>query len=214
MMESRIRLHQVLERQTDQFDVTSAHTLDEGLSTLMTGARFDLYFIAKAFEEDAIVNFVERVKRIDRTRFPVFVLLIPSGQTSAEVVGQHMLLGMHGFLCEPYSENGLQEAVKLARGVALQQTRQRLRAAAGLMLSDIMDEHRATKGAAVNGMDLWSRVKETCETYKAVTGESVTTAVVTQAETGSNSGFATYRGVSKRVRDMFRKKFRDRLRGR
>ena len=211
-MESRIRLQQTLERVDHSMQIQSVHSLDEALALLISGSRFTLYFISNAFEQNDIVSFVDRVRRVDRSGGATLLLLLSQSDTSSELIAEHMLCGMHGFLCEPYSEDGLRDSIKLARSVSKQQSSDRLRAAAGLMLYDIMDEHDAAKGQSNNGKDLWTRVKETCETYKALTGESVTNAVIQPMQSSKmETRSTTYRGVSKRVRDLFRKKFRERL---
>lgn len=212
-MESRIRLQQTLERLSDiSYTTQSVHSLDEALALLIGGNRFNLYFISGEFDANDIVSFLDRLRRIDRSGSSANILLLSHGSTNSDLVAQHMLCGMHGFLCEPYSEEGLRDSIRLARSVALQQSGDRLRAAAGLMLYDIMDEHESSKGAQVKGKDLWTRVKETCDTYKQLTGESVTNAVIQPMKSSNmETRSTTYRGVSKRVRDLFRKKFRERL---
>lgn len=212
-LELRLRLQHALELTPGFEDVTSVHNLEEAEALYKQGHRYGTHVLADTLEHNDITAFIEKVKNSSKSHEEVFVLLMNAKDSQSLSVAHHMFGGIHGFLCEPFTGDSIAESMALARAVMKQRSSLRLRTAAGLMLNDIVEEFERSNGATQTPRegDLWARVQNTCERYKALTGESISVAVVEPLKT-DGSGDRAYTGVSKRVRERLRVKFKEKLR--
>ncbi|MCB0323012.1 MAG: hypothetical protein KDD69_05540 [Bdellovibrionales bacterium] len=208
-LEERLRLQHLLEHLPQVTRTSSAHDLEEALLLLNTGESHQVIFISTAFGPDASGSFIERARRSNGAQQSTFILLATSGGLAAEEVGSSMLLGFHGFLCGPYSMESVSDAIGLAGRVQLQTSQLRLKAATGLMLADTIAEGW---GAESPADDAWQRVQRTWETYKRVTGESLTAAVVDGLhKIAPGKRLPSYTGVSQRVRKLFAERTKQKM---
>ena len=208
-VESRLPLLQIASRCPAFRDVVSVHNLGEAQSSIQQDTKTDFVFVTNTFSQEELAKFIEKVKRTPGLGECAFILVLGSEAPDSGTVAQHMFLGVHGFLCEPLSLEGLEQATKLAKAVKLQESTARLRAATGLMLCDVMEENDPQKNSTKN---LWDRVQDGCRSFKELTGESVSVSVVKELkETPSSQRAPSYNGVSSRVRSVFERKFREHI---
>lgn len=213
-MESRLQLQRVAEHVANIREVVSVHDLKEAQGQLSLSP-FHLVFISDAFGEEDIAVFIEKARLSPGGAHSAYVLLLKPDSQHRSAVSNGMILGAHGFLCHPFTVSAFEDATVLALKVALQNSKSRLRTATGLMLTNIVEEfqERDKKDKDEIPKDLWQQVQESCETYKRVTGDSITNVVVNALHKVSPSKrIASYNGASKRVRQMFAVKFKKRLR--
>ena len=215
-LELRLRLQRALELSPGFQDVTSVHNLEEAEELYRGGHRYGTHVFADSLEGTDITVFIDKVRALSKTHEEVFVVLLGANDTKSLSVAHHMFGGIHGFLCEPFTGESIAESLALAQAVVKQRSSLRLRTAAGLMLNDIVEEfERDSAGAAAKppAGDLWDRVQHTCDRYKALTGESISVAVVEPLKHNDTTDrIAGYTGVSKRVRERLRLRFKEKLR--
>ena len=214
-LEVRLRLQHALELTPGFEDVTSVHNLEEAEALYAQGHRYGTHVLADSLEQHDISVFLEKVSKLSKTQDELFIVLLGANDAKSLSVAQHMFVGIHGFLCEPFTGESIAESIALARSVLKQRSSLRLRTAAGLMLNDIVEEfERSNAGAGAKPQtdDLWTRVQRTCDRYKALTGESISVAIVEPFQQNEASDRLTgYRGVSKRVRERLRTRFKEKL---
>ena len=213
-LELRLRLQSALELTPGFEDVTSVHSVEEAEALYKQGHRYGTHIFADSLEGGDITKFIDKVRALSKTHEEVFVMLLGSNDTKSLSVAHHMFGGIHGFLCEPFTGESIAESLALARAVVKQRSSLRLRTAAGLMLNDIVEEFERESGAiSPREGDLWDRVQHTCDRYKALTGESISVAVVEPLKHNDTTDrIAGYTGVSKRVRERLRVRFKEKLR--
>ncbi len=165
---------------------------------------FHFVFIGSDMPESETAKFIADVKR---KRGPngektVFVLIFEGGEANPQRVGTRMMAGFHGFLCEPFSFDGVAELLGLAEGVRDQYTVTRLKAATGILLSDLKDEdvpqEKTPPGAPVN---LLRSAYQSCKWYNRVTNESITLMVVSKLKGATLSDcWDTVKGFREKVK--------------
>lgn len=130
-------------------------------------------------------------------------------ETSRNDLADHFFAGFHGVLNDPMTEEALTEVLNLASNVANSETQHRMRAAAGLIVSEVFREGAS---GSFEG-NLWQEVREACNKFKRVTGESITCAVVNPLVNNEATSTGSYTGVSKRVRRLTQERLRKFVRG-
>ena len=148
--------------------------IEEARTLLQSEPPFHFVFIGGEFPETEAAAFIAEAKKKklpsgDKT---VFVLLLGSA-TDSDRVASNMMAGFHGFLCEPYSLESVTELTQLAGKVSEQHTVVRMKAATGILLSDLRDEDPASK-AEPEGKNLWEKSQQSCKWYNSVTNDSLT----------------------------------------
>ena len=199
-LETRLPLVQAVTASGRFSEVRSVHNLEEARRTILEGTLFESIFLANKFSQGDLAGFMEAAKVLHQDRQLAFILVLSPEEQNSATVANYMMLGIHGFLNEPFSVGQVDEAIKLGTAVRNRASKVRLRAATGLMLSDVMeaDENELPKP------NLWETVNKNCEQYKLLTGESVSTAVVEELQNLSPAErVPRYNGVSKRVKKLF-----------
>lgn len=182
------------------------------LTDLSSSPAVKTIFIAGSLGRSAIARFIEEAKKIEAAKKAAFILLIGQKESNRQTISNAMMVGVHGFLCSPFSLAAVEEVSRLTAGVRMTDTKLRLRAATGLMISALLKQQekvKATAEAELTGkkLDLWEETQACCDQYKVSTGESVTTAVVQDMLTKPISERAVcYDGVSRRVREIVAQK--------
>jgi DNA-binding NtrC family response regulator len=212
-MEMRLKLVQVLNQLPQFHSVHSVHNIDEARLLLDPSQTFDIVFIARSFGEAEIASFIDSVKRTGQGRETAFVMLMKAGEPDSVLVANSMFGGVHGFLCEPFSFERVEDAARLASAVHAQASRTRLRAATGLLLDDVIEEldpSSAEEKAAMRS--IWEKVNRNCEKYKLLTGESVSLSLIKDIKDMPVADrLPKYEGVSSRVKGLLERKFKQKI---
>ena len=188
--------------------VESVHNLEEAKHAILSSANFGHIFIANSYAPQETAEIVELVRTRFKNSRTTFVLLLKEGEHDSTTIANSMVLGFHGFLCEPFSISAIEESVMLSAGVRSKDSSVRLRTATGLMLTESIPLPEQESGT-MNG-NLWQRVQETCDRYKHLTGESVSVSIVKDLQSlPASQRVPNYNGASKRVRGMFERKLRE-----
>src|SRR5262249_35099195 len=134
-----------------------------------------------------------------------------TGERTTDIISQNMLVGVHSFVSEPLSVESIEDATRVGNAVRLKASGVRMKAATGLMLAEILEESEKGSGGSEK-QNLWERVQNSCERFKELTGQSVTTSVVKDMEgLAPSKRLPRYGGVSKRVKAVFERKLREHL---
>lgn len=160
-------------------EIFDSIVLEEQLSrvagSLASGTVYNYIFIDEAFDRMELASFIEQAKNTAAGKKSCFVLVGGSADTDRQKLASGMITGFHGFLSKPFNLEDLEQVVKLAAKVRAVGSKHRLRAAAGLILADIIQslekEDRPSK-------TLWREIEDSCNWYKKLTGDSITLAVV------------------------------------
>lgn len=207
--EIRQQIHQILERSSLAVHTTACASVEDGLQALkQPRATYQAVFISQTTEPRELAEFIEAAKKLPSSCDAAIIVLMKSAEMAHSSISDSMIIGAHGFLCEPFTVSAAEEVLNLSRKVRLQHSKVRLRAATGLLLHGISQEGKSPEEPRGSG-NLWQDVQESCKRYREITGESVTTAVVSALHRiAPSQRISTYNGVSTRVRHLFERKFR------
>lgn len=208
IMETRLPLQQLMERAQIFSAVETIQNLDEARTTLVTNQPFTHIFLSSTFSMPDVAKFIDWAKRRKPDQMLAFVLLLRPGQADSGNVANNMVMGIHGFLFEPFTLESIENVVNLSRTVSQKDSHMRMRAATGLMLTDMFPTEKAHPDDPPE--NLWQRVNSTCERVKHLTGQSVTMTVVQGLKKLSSAErVPQYDGASKRVRGLLERKIRE-----
>ncbi len=204
-------LVRALKRAVDNCDlfntVETQDDLDKVGSALVSGGKFAFVFIDETFENIALASFIENAKRTDGAKKACFVLVCEEKSRSREIIGNALMTGFHAFLSKPFNVSNIQETIELALKVNGRGSKHRLRAATGLLLSEIV---HGSKDEVSGPTNLWKEVEASCNWYKQVTGDSVTLSVVDPLHQFSAvERVKHYKGVSERVRSLIKERLKN-----
>jgi response regulator RpfG family c-di-GMP phosphodiesterase len=204
--ESRLAIQRLMEY-TAQFNpILTVFDLTEARKGITT-APIDFMFISDSFPEEETALFIENMKKTPAGKNCTYILTMSPESQSRTAVSNAMLVGIHGFLCQPYTLSSMEDITKLAQKVSCKNTEHRLYAATGLMLTTVDEFSEQEQGKeGKNVKDLWEQIKESCETYKRVTGSSVRDLVedsLQEEPPKEEEEEVGYDGPSERVRKMF-----------
>ena len=199
--QTRLVIQRLLENLPNPVRVTAVKTLADAKECISNTLEYDLFLFSSEIEDKDIATFIEFTKKRLNALEAAFVMLLKPDEQTKENISSCMVFGIHGFLCEPISQEGLEEIIQLARNVRGQGSGARLKAASGLLLSDIREQNEEKKRTSPS--DIWDEVKESFDWYKKVTGQSVTVSVVEDLRKASpTERINEYNGASKRVRNL------------
>lgn len=137
-LERRMRLKQATVPVTLFRQTTQLSTLDEALSKLDYDDSGDLIFISSRFGEAEMSTFISRAKEMKRGQDSTFVLVLDAKEQASARLPEYMLLGIDGFLFEPYSVDGLVETANLSLRIKGERREARERLAITVMAKDII----------------------------------------------------------------------------
>lgn len=212
-MDTRRLLRQFLQFSNSFEQVASTKAFDEALWHLVETPQYNFVFIGSEFESEATASFITSARKGETKKSKKkFILVFREGEQNPEKVAQSMMLGFHAFLCEPFSADAIAEITQLAGKVSQQQTALRLKAATGILLSDVCEDSDDEEDASSKETDLWEQSKKSCEYYNKVTSESVTLAASklqalppSDRVEGLNALRKRVNSVSKRMRMFFKR---------
>lgn len=169
------KLRQVLAHLKGLHVAAATSDLVEAKEIIAIQPFFHFMFFGTDMPEEATAKFISEAKRKrssdgDKT---VFILVFEGGEANQQKVAARMMAGFHGFLCEPFSFDSVRELAGLAELVSDQKTVVRMKAATGILLSDLTDQEPASKVVGAPA-DLWEKSQRSCHWYNKVTNESLT----------------------------------------
>lgn len=169
----RTRMRQLIAH-IEGLDCTVSVNALHDAETLFESKRwFRFVFVGSEFSPHECAAFIENARRSESdTQKCIFILVFTEGEQSAEGVANRLVAGFHGFLCEPISLGAFLELAELAERVSQQRTIFRLKAATGILMSDLKDEPESSASA-----NLLVQSLDNCASYNARTKESLTVAL-------------------------------------
>lgn len=88
------------------YEIKSAHTMTEGLRIAQNGG-FQLYLIDLSFSDGNGMDFIEKIREMDR----VTPIVVCSGDVREVVQAQAIALGAQAFLTKPIDPDGLAQII-------------------------------------------------------------------------------------------------------
>ncbi len=184
-------------------------------SYLRSNQRLNVVFVAASFGEQNVAKFIESARESRACAECAYVVLLNPDERNTGAVSNHMMIGIHAFLSEPYAFDTIENAVKLAQAVRLQSSGDRMRAATGLLLAQILEGTPGGTeeiGSDAGKGNLWDRVQEGCRQYRELTGNSIGGTVIKEiGPLTPSKRLNEYKGISKRVKSMFESKLKEHL---
>ena len=214
---SRMRLKQATGALNEFGVVQPLSNLEEILHVLGAdeGDRTDVVFASHTFSSQELMRFVESAKQTKFGRDAAYVLLLKNKE-QAGAVGQMVMKGFDGFLCEPYSIDQLVEITQLAARIRAERESVREKFAMTLMEKDIMsqlDIIATIKALGFGNAKTLDRLKELAQSVSQLPSESlpmyydVAMKLFPEAAPPPKpEKIKSYKGVSSRVRDRMGKK--------
>lgn len=139
-LDTRMRLKQATASVPQFHNVHQRNTLNEALSTLSGDERCDVVFISYRFELKEISTFVERAKNTKQGRDCAYILVLKTKDQDHSTVANSVMLGVDGFLFEPYSVDSLVEMTNLATKIRREREAAREKLAITLLMTDVINQ--------------------------------------------------------------------------
>lgn len=139
-IENRMRLKQATASVTTFGKFLQAASLDEALKKLEGPDRADVVFLSDRMGMDAVPGFIKSAKALPSSQDAAYVLIVKSGAEIGSMVAKSVLLGVDGFLCEPYSVESLTEITRLAAKVKKERYEAREEAAIKFLMTQITEQ--------------------------------------------------------------------------
>ena len=215
----RSKLKQLAEHCGHFTDVDAVSNFDQARVQLALGKVYSYIFVSIEFNSSLIASFVEDARLFPGTAMSTIIAFGSGDNGTVDAVANQMLVGVHGFMFDHYTVDRLNEIIELAGKAQAQGTHMRLRAATGLILTDILENvSKVSELQNLDGVepkskgDLWDRIQHSLRMYKQLTGESIGTSVAVDLKRIAPSRrVPEYRGVSKRVRSVLENHFANQI---
>lgn len=204
---TRSTVQKLVQALPEQMEVHTLSTLSEATTFVGSVERVDYTLVDNEFSPEAIADFIDKVTSKHAGKESAFILLSRDKKQESATLASNMMAGLHGFLCEPFSVQAVQEAFKLAKNVRLSSSTARLKVASGLMLFELFEEKEPIQEGEARP-NILAQLQRTYDRYKEATGESLSVPVVRNLKSIKPvERIRLYTGVSKRVRRLFEQKF-------
>lgn len=198
-------------RQTQLFN-----NLEEVLGRIENEDGGDIIFMSARFPEKDIASFISRAKASKRGQDSTFIMVMGAKDSESPKLPEYMLLGIDGFLFEPYSVDGLNDTAQLAIKIKGERREARERLAISVMVKDIIKQvdslaisnrlgFKSSKIAlrlASLGDSLKNLPLDSLQTYFNVLAEEMINAPLPEKMAQMES----YKGASTRVKKVIEKK--------
>lgn len=220
-VERKLRLKQAttpvsMFRQTLLFN-----TLYETLSRLETDDGGDIIFLSTRFPEKDISDFISRAKQSKRGQDSTFVMVLAVKEQQSPKLPEYMLLGIDGFLFEPYSVDGLLETANLAIKIKRERKEAREKLAMTVMVKDVIkqiDSLSLTKKLGLTSSKVSARLEALNGSIKRLSPDSLQVFLSVLVEEMINAPLPekmaqmqSYAGASSRVKKILEKKLIEEL---
>jgi DNA-binding NarL/FixJ family response regulator len=213
---TRMRLKQATTAVPQFAEAVQATNLTEALYKLESEGRWDVVFMSAKFNLDDIKKFIEDAKKTKQGELAAFVLLLKSRDSDKSTVAAGVMMGVDGFLFEPYSVDSLVEITNLARKVRAERSAAKDKMATTLLVTDIIDQLNLVaylKSCGYSVSKSGERLKELCANLQSAGTSSMEERIETIAKVFIDAPppkqayeFKKYGGISARVRQRMEKK--------
>lgn len=215
---TRARLKEATSAVAQFASVYQFNTLNEALSYLQGEKRCDVMFISYRYQPGEVKNFLLQAKESPQGRDSAYVMVLKAKDQEGSTVASNVMLGVDGFLFEPYSVDSLVEITRLARRIRAERSAARVKLAITLSLSEVIQQLDVVAFLKSTGVEVsrsMRRLKEMCADMKGVAVEALPAyfevAVKTFTEILSPRKIfqmKEYSGVSDRVKKRMEEKLR------
>jgi hypothetical protein len=135
-----MRLKQATSSVVQFGEVFQVTTLGEGASKIEQEKHWDVVFISNKFSDEDLTSFINRAKESKGGQDAAFIRVLKSKDQQNTTIASGMLLGIDGFLFEPYSVDQLVDITTLAAKIKQERSGTRQKLAISLILSDVMKQ--------------------------------------------------------------------------
>ena len=183
--------------------------ISEAMSELNRGGiAKDLIFISHRVPENEVPPLMTMLMRDPSFKETGLISVMSSGANSNNLIAQVLAKGFHGMLCEPFSTQGLKEAVDITVRVKMSSRKDRLKGAVGLIIPQMVSQAREKELLGIDQLNSpeANNLKKTCAALREITeysGESyedIINEIFGEFESSASAGYA---GASKRLADKF-----------
>jgi len=168
---NRIRIKQATGAVTTFGKFWQAADPDEAVRKLSGSDHVDVVFISNRFPSADVTTFIKAAKQTPCGQDAAYVLICRNQEELSATFAQSVLLGVDGFLAEPYSVDALDEITKLAAKVKRERSDAREEAAIKFLMSQIADQISIVAQLKGHGLAPGRETKkltEMCEIFKSL----------------------------------------------
>ncbi|MBX7137816.1 MAG: hypothetical protein K1X83_07510 [Oligoflexia bacterium] len=140
-IDTRMRLRQATSSVQQFGKVTALNEPRDATMKLQSGAEHcDVIFLSCRFDDKEIAEFVRAAKETKFGQDAAYILVLNTNNQDSSTVANSVMLGLDGFLFEPYSVDQLVEITVLSAKVKKERSVARERIALTLMMTDMMNQ--------------------------------------------------------------------------
>ncbi len=197
------------------------NTLEEPIQKMEHDDFCDIVFLSTRFPESEVATFINKAKLTKRGQDSTFVMVLGAKESQSAKLPEYMLLGIDGFLFEPYSVDGLTETANLAMKIKKERRETRERLAMTVMVKDCIkqiDSLSITKKFGMGSSKIAARLETLGGSIKRLPEESMSSYFNVLMEEMINAPIPeklaqmeSYKGASTRVKKTIEKKIMDEL---
>lgn len=159
-LDARMRLKQVTTSVINFGKTFQYQSLRESLTKLNGAERVDVVFVSHRFTREEIGEFVGQAKQTAQGQDSAYILVMKASQQDSGSVAQNVMLGVDGFLFEPYSVDQLVEITELSARVRKERSLARETAAFKFLLNDIVNSLDLIAFMKASGMEVGRQVRK------------------------------------------------------
>lgn len=213
---SRMRIKAVTTEAAEFRSEIHTSTLEQGISKLGSGDKFDIVFVSERFGPKPVQEFIAKGKTLIGGQDAAYIMVVEAGLQDATSAATHVLVGADGILCAPYSVSQLVDITKLAARIKLERGQARSEAALRVIMREItgmIDAAAVLRGLGARVSSAFKKIKQKLDTVRGFPNfekmyERVAVDTFESAAPPDPSFLArNYKGASQRIR----KKLEDRL---
>ena len=171
-VQTRMRLKQATSSVGNFGEVLQMTTLPEAAGRIEAERMWDVVFISNKFNDTDLSSFITRAKAAKGGQDCAFIRVMKSKDQQGSTVAAGMLLGVDGFLFEPYSVEQLVDITNLSARIKRERSDTRQKLALSLLLSDIILQLALVaflKSAGFEVSRSATRLKELCASLQTST---------------------------------------------
>lgn len=183
--------------------------ISEAMSELNRGGSAkDLIFISHRVPENEVPPLMNLLMRDPAFKETGLIAVMSSGANNNNLIAQVLAKGFHGMLCEPFSTQGLKEAVDITVKVKTSSRKDRLKGAIGLIIPQMVSQAREKELLGLDSLNSpeAQNIKKTCAALREITeysGESYEEIINEIFGDLEGNNAASYAGASRRLAEKF-----------
>jgi response regulator RpfG family c-di-GMP phosphodiesterase len=220
-VEKKLRLKQATTPVTLFKQTLLFNNLEEVIQKMQVDDGCDIIFISTRFPESDVASFVSRVKQSKSGQDSTFVMVLGAKESQSPKLPEYMLLGIDGFLFEPYSVDGLTETANLAIKIKRERKDAREKLAITVMVKDMIkqiDGIAITKKFGLGSSKLAARLESLSGSIRRLSEDSLGSYYHVLVDEMMKAPIPeklaqmeSYKGASSRVKKTLEKKIIDEL---